>query len=50
MILKIAFAMGLVFIVLPLSILGFGIITHLIFLVYLEVKSDIEELSDNEKR
>lgn len=44
MIIKLAGAMAIVFIVIPLIILVCAIIVHLILLVYLELKEDIEEL------
>lgn len=50
MIIKLAFAMGLVFIVLPLLILGLALIAHLILLAYFALKEDIEELRRNEER
>lgn len=50
MIIKLALAMVLVFIVLPLLILGFALIGHMILLTYFALKEDIEELLKNEKR
>lgn len=50
MIIKLAVAMVIVFIILPLLILGMALIAHLTLLAYFELKEDIEELRANEKR
>ena len=47
---KLATAMFIVFIMIPLLILGFALIGHLLVQTYFILKSDIEELSKNEKR
>lgn len=44
MLIKLAGAMAIVFILLPLIILFFIIIVHMICILYLELKEDIEEL------
>lgn len=50
MIIKLAGAMLIVFIILPLLILGLTLIAHLTLLAYFALKEDIEELRRNEER
>ena len=50
MIIKLAVAMVIVFIILPLLILGMALIAHLTLLAYFALKEDLEELRENEKR
>lgn len=50
MLIKLAFAAVLVFIVLPLLILGFALIGHMLIQVYFMLKADYEELCESEKR
>jgi hypothetical protein len=50
MIIKLAIAMVIVFIILPLLILGFALITHMLMQVYFWLKEDYQELLHEKER